>query len=43
MGIIIRDGDGVQQDDALAILWFERAQELGHPDAAERLEEMRAQ
>lgn len=43
MGIIIRDGDGVQQDDALAILWFERALELGHPDAAERLAEMRGQ
>jgi len=43
MGIVIRDGDGVQQDDALAILWFERAQALGHPDAAERLTEMRGQ
>lgn len=43
MGIIIRDGDGVQQDDELAILWFERALELGHPDAAERLAEMRVQ
>lgn len=43
MGIIVRDGDGVQQDDALAILWFERAEALGHPGAAERLAEMRGQ
>lgn len=43
MGIIVRDGDGVLQDDALAILWFERAAELGHPDAEARLAEMRGQ
>ena len=43
MGIIVRDGDGVLQDTDLAILWFERAEELGHSQAAERLAELRAE
>ncbi len=38
MGVIVRDGDGVLADRDLAILWFERAVELEHPDAAANLE-----
>ena len=36
------NGTGVPKDEKLAIVWFEKAAELGYPEAKEALEKLKS-
>ncbi len=42
LGTMYEEGTGVEQDYKLALLWYQRADKNGHPDAANRISKLTA-